>query len=62
MPLNQRHTTDLMTDASDAILERWKDAEEPSESEKLEATDEPSEEETDEEVIRNKMMMMTMKK
>lgn len=33
-------------DASDAILERWKDAEEPSESEELEATDETPEEET----------------
>ena len=32
-------------DASDA-LERWKDAEEPSESEELEATDETPEEET----------------
>ena len=36
---------DIM-DASDAILERWKDAEEPPESEELEATDETSEEET----------------
>ncbi len=36
---------DIM-DASDAILERWKDAEEPSESEELEATDETPEEET----------------
>ena len=40
---------DNMTDAAEAILERWKDAEEPSESEKLEAT-ETSEEETTEEV------------
>lgn len=36
---------DIM-DASDAILERWKDAEEPSESETLEATDDTPEEET----------------
>lgn len=36
---------DIM-DASDAILERWKDAEQPSEGETLEATDNTPEEET----------------
>lgn len=40
---------DNMSDAADAILERWKDGEDPSESEELEATDN-SEEETTEEV------------
>lgn len=39
---------DIM-DASEAILDRWKDGEDPSEGEQLEATDETPEEETIEE-------------
>ena len=39
---------DDVDDAADAILERWSDAEKPSETEELTATDEASQEETEE--------------
>ena len=41
---------DDLSDAADAILDRWSDGEDLSEEEELEATDDVQEEETDEDI------------